>query len=305
MGASQEPDLTALNVLYGKHARAIGWLNAEPELEPLGPLHLTGWQRLRRAVEAQTLEDMKRWNDPCAVVMNLEDVVSTGRITLQVTDYAAVSALRADAREKGAPPPVMLSAAAVVTGPDGTLLLHQRAITSSTYPGALHTFGGGYVPKRERRPDVEDLSLADTIRREFQEETRTALTEAMETHRLWVAEPATGFVQCLYLGLRASSQNTSERWEGKTIVVATEQDLVELLRDTRRWVPTGHMHVVAWLMVGAPGFAALTEQRAKMLAAEVMAGGASFERCLSHLELEGSCPSNPTSGSRAWPGSTG
>lgn len=148
MTTFQKPDLTALNALYGDYARAMGWLNAEPELEPLGPLHLTGWQRLRRAVEAQTLEDAKRWNDPCTVVMNLEDVVQTGRVTLRVTDYAAVCALRADARETGAPPPVMLSATAVVTGPDGTLLLHQRAITSSTYPGALHTFGGGSTGER-------------------------------------------------------------------------------------------------------------------------------------------------------------
>jgi hypothetical protein len=259
--------------LYSGQARAIGWLDNDPELEPLGPLALTGWQRLGRAVEAQALEDANRWNDPCAVVMNMEEVVEASRVSLWVTDYAAVCALRADAREKGTPPPIMLSAAAVVTGPDETLLLHQRAGASSTYPGALHTFGGGYVPKRERRPDAEDLSLTDTIRREFLEETRISLTEE-KAHRLWVTEPATGFAQCVYLGLRASSRKASGRWEGETVVVATERDLVELLRDTRRWVPTGHLHVVAWLMVGAPGFAALTEGRAKALADEIVAGGA-------------------------------
>jgi hypothetical protein len=181
----------------------------------------------------------------------------------QRTDFATVRAKRvlakrypAEARDSRQP--AVLSASAVVVSPsDNRLVLHERSHQSDTYPGARHTFGGAFQPPLGEATGgpLFDSSLAYTFRREFLEESQIFLRPFREQDALvaLAREPKTGFVQCLYLGLQVDMVDDNRAcWEGDIRIVSFDE-LEATLAAWEDWVPTGRMHVMAWLAAGAPG----------------------------------------------------
>ena len=148
--------------------------------------------------------------------------------------------------------PRVLSAGGVVTG-KGALWLDRRSARVQHYAGRLHSFGGAFTPS--------DRDLATTMRREVAEECGVIVPVA-EAHPLLLAEElTTGYVQAIYLGVRAfSAPRGSEEGD---VVIVRQDEIGKLLDDERAWVPSGMLHVLVWLAGDPPGWSGprLVEER--------------------------------------------
>jgi hypothetical protein len=171
-------------------------------------------------------------------------------IYYRTADQAEVETLR-----EGGSRPNILSASVVVCCPESKeLVLHRRADRSATYGGHLHTMGGSYIPKAVVRSDGS--SLIRTAKREVLEESGLSITLSRPVPTILCKEIDTGFIQFVLLGatinLREKGALTAS-WEGGPVVVPFDQLPDRLLSTTEVWVPSGKVHVLSWLVLGAPG----------------------------------------------------
>lgn len=172
--------------------------------------------------------------------------------------YATLKAMREQAKEKALPPPLVLSSSAVFVCPKQRELILQirsqdkvKSKGVDTYQGLHHTIGGAMQPQEK---NYGETRLEDTIIRELHEETRLAATFS-DVKIMMMEEPLTGFVQCVFLGITATNFKLSrDNWEGRRVGIPFDE-LEEYLTGAKsgQWVPTGKLHVLSWLMLGAPG----------------------------------------------------
>lgn len=192
-----------------------------------------------------------RLNDPHALIHS-ETCYFDKPLTLQyeVTDYATICALR-DKNKK----PKILSASVVAFNEETRrLFLHRRAGESDTYPNALHTIGGGFMPPR-RIAGREDSSLKATMFREFFEELQIGFDLPENTKLLFGTETDTGFIQVVALGVKVHTHDIiriQPNWEGAYLAISFDDLENTLCDDTNNWVPSGKAHILVWLALGAP-----------------------------------------------------
>ncbi|MEO5340684.1 MAG: NUDIX domain-containing protein [Magnetococcus sp. MYC-9] len=155
----------------------------------------------------------------------------------------------------------VLSASGVLCcAQSGELIVHRRSPRSDTYPGGLHIIGGAVCPTVDGR--TCDETPAQTIVREVAEETGLAVQLSGATPLLVAAEFRTGFFLLGFLDVQVTGQallTMQDSWEGRALRVplAHLEDLL-LGRGAyagHRWVPSGMVHVLVWLALGAGGHA--------------------------------------------------
>ena len=149
------------------------------------------------------------------------------------------------------PPVVSASGVLVVHGSRGTegaLLLHLRSAKSRTYPKRLHTLGGALEPSRDGS-NFEECFLRE-VREELNDQSLSVWIT--DTLKLVACEPPTGFFQVVFFGaVHQRGPWRSDWWEGHPIAVPFTELPNVLLDD--ELVPTGKLHVMAWLAAGTPG----------------------------------------------------
>ena len=194
-------------------------------------------------------------NDPHALVTNK---VSWSDDPLQFTllpiDYAELCVLR-EIGSTDEPPRVLSANALIVCAELRTIMLHRRADSSATYPGCLHTIGGGFWPPGIDGREGDGLSLRNTVEREVHEETRLSIVVRDTTPVLALEEVHTGFIQMAFLGCtidKDACKRVKANNEGHVIWVGFDELDRRLLSDDD-WVPTAKASVLAWLAMAAPG----------------------------------------------------
>ena len=102
-----------------------------------------------------------------------------------------------------------------------------------------------------------DVDLEFTLAREVHEESESPAKVHVASHKLLAEETAeeteTAFVQVVFLGVPMDISPTVRKTvEGKALPIRFDQ-LRDYLLGHHPWGPSGKMHVLAWLALGAPG----------------------------------------------------
>lgn len=209
-------------------------------------------------------------NDPHAVINVGKPDWSSGTVPSRVAFFREIDWWRNNVAKTRAEKPRVLSANAMLFCEERrVVLVHKRDKKSSTFDKALHTFGGGFMPafgKKPARDDRNDLLL--TAIREGLEESRLSPSFAQDTPAIMCRELETNFHQLMLFSKpisqwdyeRVCPQHAGERehgnWEGKVIAIPfdfLEEVLIDPVpRYQCPWVPTGRLHILAWLAMGAP-----------------------------------------------------
>jgi 8-oxo-dGTP pyrophosphatase MutT (NUDIX family) len=233
-----------LNQHLSQHVTVRRVLDEEPVIQRDGILPLTNpVERL-----AATIRRQLAINDPVAVVSGVP-IWTDNPVTIHArdTDYASVSALD----QRGSRPRLLSANVLLYCIDTDELILHRRAAGSRDYPGAVHTFGGCYIPPSNHRRDYDLNSLVRAAVRETFEESGIAFE--VGTSPLLLSEEAIGFLNLALLGrgiTRQSLDRARENHEGQIIRIKAA-DLPHRLQDPD-WVPCGKAQVLAWLALGAP-----------------------------------------------------
>jgi hypothetical protein len=156
-------------------------------------------------------------------------------------------------------PPALLSSNGLIINPNEQIVfIQKRSQNVDSYPSCYHTYGGAFTPKQN---SVFSHSIDGTLKscfsRELNEEA-SINTEIKNTRKIFCMELHSHFLQQVFLGVVYNDVRFSDNWEGVTNKFTfgekpRENILVKELRNTINWVPTGHMHAMVWLAMGAPG----------------------------------------------------
>lgn len=223
----------------------------EPTISIAGPYNLTKAQTDAAKKHRLRLKKIKRPNDPHAIMVN-DPIWNTEPVNIEAKtlDFAAVCALR----EEKVKPQILSSSAIIVCEEEKQLILHVRAEEVATYPGCLHALGGAYIPPGFGGVDSDRDGLASTKNREIHEEAQLALSSDVEPPMMLSKELSTGFIQLVFLGHNISAKAAKRlkgNWEGEIVYVPF--DLLPIILENPKWVPTGKAHVLAWLALDTPG----------------------------------------------------
>lgn len=173
---------------------------------------------------------------------------------IQPADFADLLVLRSVSPVQS-PPRVLSANALVVCDELRLIMLHRRSKDSATYPGCLHTVGGGYWPPGFDGREGDGLDLRHTATREVYEETRASIVIDDGTPLVAMEELRTGFIQIAFLGCPISAQNhrrIQDNPEGHVVWLGFDE-LESRLRSDVDWVPTAKASILAWLAMTAPG----------------------------------------------------
>jgi|GEM_PF-5538179 len=190
-------------------------------------------------------------NDPCAAVLyppNWSDVPLT--IHYHNLSYAEILALREDREYVG-----IITANVLLFSEDGKcLLVHRRSHQSAHYSGALHTFGGAFIPPGSG-PREDHSGIRRAALREIFEESEAGIYISNQTPCVVIDEKHIQFIQTAFLGVNVSpdqADSLKRNWEGDQIRIGFAQ-LKDKMLDMDAWTPTGWVHVLLWLALNAPG----------------------------------------------------
>lgn len=132
------------------------------------------------------------------------------------------------------------------------LVVHDRSKECTDFEGTLHTIGGGLQPVGYK--EQRDHTFAYAAEREFLEETRTSVSIPPNTEFFLIDEFGINFIQGVFLGVSIPSwqlEKMEPTWEGNYVPI--DFDSLEERLLTRRWTPSGWVHVMLWLALGCPG----------------------------------------------------
>lgn len=239
-----------LNKEFARSVLVYREATEEPHIVVDGDYQLTDSQRTKAKEHKRELEERNRPNDSHAIVQG-EPSWRCDPVVFHVggLDFASVQALRDD----GVKPEILSVSAVILCSETRRMIVHKRSMESATFKGCLHTFGGAYMPPGYHVKD-DGTSLVTTVLREVLEESRISLHIDSSCPMILAKELATGFVQLVFLGIDISggdARRIEHTWEGNVEQIAFSE-LIGSLR-TDNWVPSGKVHVLAWLALGAPG----------------------------------------------------
>lgn len=241
------PDADALSVAVHRNAVIHGTASVEPALEEVDATVLSEEDRELAAMLSPRLpyDETQAIFDPRGG--SVRDAFCQHKtLRYHRRSFSEVLALRA----RGELPGFIASSAIPVDYTRRKLVFHRRGPNVKTYPHAIHTVGGAYVPG-------EDWSLFDTLAREALEEAGIEIRREPATpgdspvdSLLFGEELSTGSVQIVYLHRPfqvklGRGQTATARGEGAPLFL-TFDELPRLLRE-RRWVPSGRLHTLVWL----------------------------------------------------------
>lgn len=172
----------------------------------------------------------------------------------KLTDFVGVETLRGTKRK----PVQVISTCVVLTcSAKKKIYLHCREKNSETYGGYWHTFGGAYLPpKHKNKQDGDGYHLVNTARRKLQEELGLTLKEEyIHEQKLLMKELSTGFIQLVLFADFPTEDidKAKSQWNaGGFDEISFDRLFGELLSNSKKWVPTGKTHILAWLALGIP-----------------------------------------------------
>jgi len=221
----------------------------QPRINQKGKYALTTTQKEISRKYKSLLKRKERPNDPHALLINptiwKSDPVNLDVETLDFSDICAL-------REEGGKPQIISASVVLFCKETEELIFHRRG-NVATYPNALHTFGGSYIPYGGWNPDRK--GLLSTIFREVFEETQVQVNCEDIKIMAMAKEVSTGFIQLIALGLSVSSKSVNDlqgSWEGEIVQIPFENLQSVLMDNSFNCVPSGKAHVLAWLALGAP-----------------------------------------------------
>jgi hypothetical protein len=248
--------LSELNSLYRDRVKIIRFVENEPKLIDEGFYALTENQNnkmlqfeIKRKAEKGGIIKANDWH---GIVFD-EPVWTDNPVTIRYykIKYSGLCILLEDGVK------FQILSANVLAFSDDTkeLILHRRAEKSRTYPGALHTFGGAFIPDGEYGFNHDKDSLISTAEREFLEELSIPFTWTSGPMAI-VKEIDTGFFHLILLGVNIRSKILARAKggiEGHIKMIGYADLKNQLLSSQPNWVPTGKIHVLLWLALGAYG----------------------------------------------------
>ena len=240
--------ISRLNSLYQNEIRIYCQNNLLPNINFNGQYLLSENQKAVARNHYKLLKKANRPNDQHAILI-ADPIWDSDPVNLDVKllDFSGVNVLR----QEGIRPQILSSCGIIVCGDTEELILHTRDHSAATYPSAIHTIGGAYLPNR---PGGGDPDLRSTIEREVHEETQLNLSSDHSPPMIMAKELSTGFIQLVFLGFNVSAQalkRIHKNWEGQ--VTRIKFDNLPNILQNEHWVPTGKVHVLAWLALGCPG----------------------------------------------------
>jgi len=190
-------------------------------------------------------------NEPHALLESYTDLGNTPIVfDAKKTYFSTILCLR----DKNIKPNIISAGAVLIDNEKKVLIVHQRSLNSATYPGYYHILGGAFLPKMNNYSTTYDTTLKYTVIREIAEETNSEIEIKNLNdvrYRTFSEELTTGFIQYEFLGATVNIKgNGHGNWEGNLIHIPfseLEDKLIKL-----NWVPSGKMHILAWLALGAP-----------------------------------------------------
>lgn len=175
----------------------------------------------------------------------------TGTWKYDTTDYATVKTLR----DSKIPVNVITSGAVVFCSATQEVFIHERN-ELDTYPFCFHIHGGAF--RSGGGADDGDQDLLATCQRELREELGVdeLILQPNELPPVAIAQELdTGYVQVVFLGINLNEgiANKVKRIRGEGVNLRIGFDELEGYLNEDKWVPTGKIHFLGWLGLGAPG----------------------------------------------------
>lgn len=221
-------------------------------------IYIDGEYQLDETVEVVRREKLKeirrkhKHNDVHAIVVSDDFHTSdeSAEIRVKTCDFAGVLALR----NFGEKPSILSVSAVIVCDQTDEIILHRRSSSVDTYPDALHTIGGSYIPPMATKVSTDRGGVISAIQREALEEGQISVDVDSKPSMIFSRELSTGFFQVVFLGLKTSKDNLERmcgNWEGTAIRVKLSK--IDSILSSDDWVPSGKAHLLAWLAHGSPG----------------------------------------------------
>jgi hypothetical protein len=247
--------IARLNGMFKNHAEARSVVESEPELQVKGPLPLSEEEVAVSGLIENSVHNLFEQVTKYGVLSYPFESWNPGsKMEYYSTDFAQVCAKRRTAVKACAPEkhPQVLSACVVLFSKSKKVVyLHRRGGRSVTYPSCLHTYGGHFLPV-PAWGSHDNESLLGTAVRQLIDEAAVYIPPRPNCPLLVARELPTNFVQLVLLGVDvADAKLGGPQLEGKAEAVRFEDLAATLSDDT--WVPSGRMHVLMWLALGAPG----------------------------------------------------
>ncbi len=233
------------NHVFSREVEVIRFVKEVPELRNVGVIELA--PNVREQTEQALREEGRYYVNDSHAVLSEEPVWEDQPIILRYksTDYFGICSL---SNNNTTPVKTLSSSVVVICSQKRELYLHRRAAVSRTYPSCLHTMGGACKPD-------EDVDLIETAQRELKEEAKLHFQRSGGIPMMMVREPKTGFIQLVLLGVEVTPEEVEFRkdsWEGDVVVIGFDSLPNKLLTPLDNIVPTGLIHVLAWLGLNAP-----------------------------------------------------
>jgi len=198
--------------------------------------------------------DINYTNDPCAAITtkpNWSDYPLT--IRYHINKYAEILSLR------NSFPYIGIATANVLLFSEELrcVVAHRRSKKSRDYPGALHSFGGAFMPPgsgHQSAHQVDRSGIRRTAIREIFEESDAGIYISKSTPVIVIDEFEIQFIQIAYLGVNVTAEQVKDmcgNWEGDPVQIRFEE-LEDKLVNINEWTPTGWVHVLLWLAIGTP-----------------------------------------------------
>ncbi len=248
------PRVARLDSVYPDDVRVIGTTDREPALIDDGAATTPASLAAAHRAETARMARVGQRNESQAVVA-APVAHADGRylVRFRTLDYA----LRSLAREAFAAPLSAVSGTVVPVCPElRCLYVQRRAASLDTHPGKLHTFSGAFLPAQPDPAKPHDsLSVAQTARREFAEETGVVLDAVRAPAILVDHELRVGALEFVWLGVRldpGQAAAMAESDEGAIAALPFGALADWLVGAHGGWVPAGRIHILAWLALGAP-----------------------------------------------------
>jgi len=248
--------IVRLNDKFKGHAEARDVVLSEPTLQMIGRLPLSGEEEASTSglIENSVHNLFEPVTAYGVLSFPLKDWVPERTLTYYGTDFAEICVKRRIAVREHDPEkhPQVLSACVVLFSKSRKVVyLHRRGGRSVTYPNCLHTYGGHFLPVPPWGSH-DNESLLRTAVRQLWDEAAVQIRPLSNCPLLLAREVPTNFVQLVLLGVDVARAHLGgPELEGKAEAVRFDELVARLSND--KWVPSGRMHVLMWLALGAPG----------------------------------------------------
>jgi nucleoside phosphorylase/8-oxo-dGTP pyrophosphatase MutT (NUDIX family) len=249
-----------LNAAFAGKAEIAAILRNEPLLEhvgryPVPPNSQIEIDRIANKIVNEKGPSGSRSNEYHAILSE-NPIYHDGGVLFRFyrEDYATLRALEITLGNI----PSLYAGALVCCSETEQIFLHKRSDKVDKYKNCLHTMSGNFSPAGPKTGAYNsDTGTKDTARREIFEEMNVPIEVSASSNPLMlIREIETGRWLLLYHGSdipKSETANIKGSGEGEVVSVHFDK-LIDTLNPERGWAPSGQLHVLTWLALGAVTF---------------------------------------------------